>query len=62
MGGLKYSPKAGGSWPKPQAGAGVLGILSDEDDHLMIFWGLKFSIPGFLGSMKMASIFLGSLI
>ena len=32
----------------PGGGGGVLGILSDGDDR-RIFWGFKFSIPGFFG-------------
>ena len=37
---------------------GVLGISSDGDDR-RIFWGLKFSIPGFLSVQKFGKYFFG---
>ena len=37
---------------------GVLGISSDGDDR-RIFWGLKFSIPGFFWVGKFGKYFLG---
>ena len=43
-------------------GGGVLRISSDGDDR-RIFWGLKFSIPGFfLGKKIWQVFFLGGLI
>ena len=37
---------------------GVLGISSDGDDR-RIFWGLKFSIPGFFWVGKIGQVFFG---
>ena len=39
---------------------GVLGISSDGDDR-RIFFGLKFSIPAFLGVQKFGKYFFGYL-
>ena len=39
----------------------VLWISSDRDDQ-RLFWGLKFSIPGFFGVGKFGKYFLGGLI
>ena len=39
----------------------VLRISSDRDDQTL-FWGLKFSIPGFFGVGKFGKYFLGGLI
>ena len=43
-------------YSKPQGG--VLGISSDEDDR-RIFWGLKFSDPGFFWVRKFGKYFFG---
>ena len=47
---VTYMPREGGG--------GVLGISSDRDDR-RIFWGLKFSIPGFFWVRKFGKYFLG---
>ena len=44
----------------PGGGGGVLGISSDGDDQ-RIFWGLKFSIPGFFWVRKFGKYFFGYL-
>ena len=44
-----------------QEGGGVLRISSDGGDQ-RIFWGLKFSIPGFFWVGKFGKYFLGGLI
>ena len=41
-----------------QTPAGVLGISSYGDDR-RIFWGLKFSIPGFFWVRKFGKYFFG---
>ena len=46
--------------PRGWGGGGVLWISSDWDDR-RIFWGLKFSILGFLGVGKFGKYFLGWL-
>ena len=39
-------------------GGGVLGISSDGDDR-RVFWGFKFSIPGFFWVRKFGKYFFG---
>ena len=51
-----------GQHPRGEGGGkGGLRISSDRDDQ-RIFWGLKFSIPGFFWVGKFGMYFLGTLI
>ena len=55
----QFTKEGGGLSPSEWGGGGgVLRISSDRDDG-RIFWGLKFSISGFLGGGKFWQVFFG---
>ena len=56
----KFCFSSPGVHPNPELPSGVLQISSDGDDR-GIFWGLKFSIPGFYWVGKIGKYIFGWL-